>query len=428
MRSNLVVPGAIDGRHWETIGTPAETVGQTDVRRRMMAAPAGDTPLARFVRLHELAHARITPSLNPHAVAARAGCSHEAIQWAEDARVAGFLNFAGKTPDEVFAPGGTVDEILTQAVRDNGGRLPERLFAGCVMAHWTGELPYQLIDAAVRAGGDRADAEAIAAVAVDLVERVRRAGVRRGRRGRRPSPRRDFRDKSGFRRFSVPLAVEFDAVFPPALPPGTAHGDREIDGRTRKVRRVLSKSRWGKIGEIRRPKLTISIRPPRPPRRRHSDSGCVPTAMYRLPVDGQVFRTKHPKAGGTVLCDWSGSMSYSDEDIARIIRLAPAATIAFYSGSTYSGKGAIIIGAENGRAATIEELRRARPGSDNVVDAPALRWLAAQKGPLFWVSDEEVGFGGGSDFGYGSQSWRECRAICEAAGIKIVADISRVMK
>ena len=58
----------------------------------------------------------------------------------------------------------------------------------------------------------------------------------------------------------------------------------------------------------------------------------------------------------------------------------------------------------------------------NVVDLPALRWLAKQPGPRVWVSDGAVT---GSGDLPNDEITKACRELCMTAGIKQVRDATR---
>jgi hypothetical protein len=63
--------------------------------------------------------------------------------------------------------------------------------------------------------------------------------------------------------------------------------------------------------------------------------------------------------------------------------------VATYSGNRTSGTLHIV--ARKGRVANADGLRLARSsGSGNIVDGPALQWLAQQQAPRLWVSDGYV--------------------------------------
>ena len=71
------------------------------------------------------------------------------------------------------------------------------------------------------------------------------------------------------------------------------------------------------------------------------------------------------------------------------MELLPAVTIAMYNGTGYEGNLRVI--ARNGMRVSEERLDE-WCGIGNVIDGPALRWLAAQTEKRIWVSDMK-GFG-----------------------------------
>lgn len=414
---NRPVPAAIDGRRWVVAGSGGLS-GATNTRRAELFAPLVDTPTARFVRNHELMHARITPHVDPSAVAKKNGCTFEALQWSEDWRVEKALARRGLIPPDA------ISDAEADLIAANVGMDP-RLAAGAILSNWDchgrhgfcGGPRDRIQDAMVRAGWKP---EALGRI-IDKVEWIidgaMAAAFPRRRRGRRPAVH-PIETSKGFAKITIPMARMFDAEFPP--------GGETTDGSGRPnpvVDRIPGMSQWAPIADIRKLPMPNHVRPRRPVGRRFSDAGVIPSAVHRMPVDGSIFGTKRRAKGGTILCDASGSMNYDDADVSRILREAPAATVAFYAGAK-RGKasfGRIIIGASNGRAAAVDDVMRALPGGHNLIDAPALRWLARQPAPRVWVSDE--GVGGMSDFGTGGVAHAECLAICRAAGIRIVPHI-----
>jgi hypothetical protein len=91
--------------------------------------------------------------------------------------------------------------------------------------------------------------------------------------------------------------------------------------------------------------------------------------------------------GGTVLIDTSGSMHLRPEDVDRLVDASRgAAVVAIYSGREREGELRIV--ARGGRRAAAEDLKPY--GGGNVVDLPALEWLARQAEPRLWISDGGV--------------------------------------
>jgi len=137
--------------------------------------------------------------------------------------------------------------------------------------------------------------------------------------------------------------------------------------------------------------------------------GAHPGALHRWAIDKAVFRRPCRRIGGSVLIDTSGSMSFRPGDLDAILDASRgAALVAIYSGRSEEGQLRIV--ARAGRRASPEHL--APYGGGNIVDEPALRWLASQPGPRFWVSDG--GVTGVGDVG-SAEIRRRCDEICRAA-------------
>jgi hypothetical protein len=123
------------------------------------------------------------------------------------------------------------------------------------------------------------------------------------------------------------------------------------------------------------------------------------------------------RGAGSVLVDHSGSMALELADLDRLLLSTPhGMRVALYSGSGALGELRIV--ADGVRRAASEHL--ARFGSGNVVDLPALEWLARQPPPRLWVSD-----GGVTGIGdRGSLALKQrCAALCRRARIRRVAGL-----
>jgi len=109
--------------------------------------------------------------------------------------------------------------------------------------------------------------------------------------------------------------------------------------------------------------------------------------LHRWLMDGAVFRRRARKRGGTILVDGTGSMSLEADALDRLLLATlPGTRVAVYSGS--EDRGTLRIVAEGSRRAAAEHLKT--PGRDNIVDLPALEWLARQPQPRVWVTDGGV--------------------------------------
>lgn len=171
--------------------------------------------------------------------------------------------------------------------------------------------------------------------------------------------------------------------------------------------------------EIARPPLTVVLHRRRGPGRgyRPAAEGSVVRYLDRWP-SGMIFRGCARRRGkATVLIDTSGSMTLSAKDLDRLLAETPVGvTVAIYSGQ--DAKGELRIVAARGLRASDAHLEPFAVG--NVVDAPALAWLARQPSPRVWVSDGHVtGVGDrGSDAVRG-----ECKELALKGRIRRVSDV-----
>jgi hypothetical protein len=135
--------------------------------------------------------------------------------------------------------------------------------------------------------------------------------------------------------------------------------------------------------------------------------------IHRFYLDRAVFRRPVRRWGGSVLIDTSGSMRLDSDDIDAILAASHGvALVAIYSGIDEQGELRVV--ARDGRRAASEKL--VPFGGGNIVDLPALEWLARQPRPRIWVSD-------GGVTGIGDRGSPELRARCDDA-----ADAGRIRR
>ncbi len=146
--------------------------------------------------------------------------------------------------------------------------------------------------------------------------------------------------------------------------------------------------------------------------------GSVVRHVHRWSSDRAIFRGTRRGGAATLLVDTSGSMSLTAEDVDRLLLATPrGATVAIYSGRDSVGELRIV--ASGTRRAAARFLEAFGPG--NIVDAPALEWLARRPGPRLWISDGRVtGIG---DTGSAALR-RRCERICERASIERLESIA----
>jgi len=179
------------------------------------------------------------------------------------------------------------------------------------------------------------------------------------------------------------------------------------------------KPRWGKM-KIETPKLTERLKGKfmRKSKTRSSDYGTVPRNIHRMLQDGNVFSTKRLEYTVSILIDASGSMNFSERQIQQMVEEMPAAVVGVYSGSGSSGTLRIV--AEKGR--WTKNVRT--PGRNNLIDLPALEWLAEQPGPRIWVSDGLVIPTGGSN----QKANQQCVDACLKHDINRVENVREAIK
>lgn len=153
------------------------------------------------------------------------------------------------------------------------------------------------------------------------------------------------------------------------------------------------------------------------------EEGDVPVRFDRWTIDRRVFRARKKTKGAALLVDVSGSMAWTADDLARVLNEVPAATIALYSGAGPSGK--LVIVARKGRAASMTAAHRYMMGG-NVIDGPALQWLADQPESVkLWMSDGGITGVGDGWSGEGGEAY--CGKILRKGHIMQVRNVGKVM-
>lgn len=351
------LPEAIDGERW----TVKEGTGSCDTVKRILGVPSDESSGSRFVRNHELGHAKITPRVAAFKQCKKFGVSMDAMQVCEDLRVHRFLGLTG-----IEMSGVLNDDEAEQTVRKVAGN--DRLLAALLVASMHTDDHARFLGAMwLHLDEERHQNLMRMTSMVD-------ARMAQGRGLDRPI---------GFRNGTAPSARLFDALFPLD---GEAGPSLPLENLC-----MPGKARQSKWGEMRIETLHTSQSRPVPAAARRiafSDHGAVLGAAHRLHMDGRVFTRRRRQRGGTVLIDASGSMRFSPSDLERVITAAPLATVGIYGGRGRSGTLTIV--ASKGRMAASALIKAASCQHGNVVDGPALRWLARQPEPRIWISDGRV--------------------------------------
>jgi hypothetical protein len=416
----LVEPGPHDGpwtvadsndQHW------LPTNGATDKLGKKIYVPleAG----GEGVSLHELAHVRWSPDRFP-----RVRFPLICLQAVEDARINLGLRETGLPfvldREQLAhvahlaaqdAKAGHVSTTIVRAIASLGTEaaavlqaeieaLPPR--AAEVAAHWVMRTEERLLAARKRVGGPVAPFRVAHQIAKDLAKDLERRGM-------------------------LPKDFEVRGLGCCQVMTSGEDGD-SFEGRARGLsayERILKRRRRGSevvaVGHMRiaRPPLTqrqTSVLRAGVSRARCRTEGTSITRPDRLALDRAIFGRTGRGGGGTVLVDTSGSMSISAEEVEKIVRAAGgAAVVAIYSGSGDAGELRIV--ARGDRRVASDQFKSF--GGGNVVDLPALEWLAKQPTPRLWLSD-------GCVTGVGDQGCEKllerCKAVVERGRIQRVED------
>lgn len=203
------------------------------------------------------------------------------------------------------------------------------------------------------------------------------------------------------------------------------------------------------VMQILRPPLSVPITKKlhRPYVKKQDYEGGEIRQIQRLYTDGKIMRRKAPlrsrKRVGTLIIDVSGSMQVRVEQIEQILRSAPQVTVAVYGSNgldrhlfeKYPPKdttrtrreytvGHLAIVAHKGKRISESEIKKYL-GGGNVVDTEAVRWLASQPKPRFWICDGAIT--GKGDRISGTLA-RECVVTCKRAKIKRIGSVPEFLQ
>lgn len=439
--AGAVLRPADPDRPWD-ISASEDGSASTSLRSLCMVIPVGNNPDDAYIRLHELGHVRFSPIETP--------VDHvDAFQRLEEIRINELIGdrFRATATEELLAGAHLRERLLLRVLES---RLSKRrnalnlLEVGDEAAPWNAKDDLGLEDFEAKAIAETIrQTKALAASHPTAIPSAAPGDANEGNRYVWMAMRR--------------LAAIFDRVFPrypnedptllPPMPelrlkPRQAPTDAQLleylddlstweMENTRRQHRPfnvplfadMEEDSWGDM-TIERPHLGVRAGTTRLLAPRPSDMGISVKRIHRLLTDQMVFQTKVRYKGGTLLLDCSGSMTLRPDDIEGLLRLAPAATIAGYAGDSVRGdRGWLRIVARNGMRAANDQLEF--PGYDNLVDGPALRWLATQPKPRFWISDELATGRGGVTRSF---LVAECKSICRRYGIRNFKTIDAAIK
>lgn len=435
---------------WEAIPAPLQRgASYTDFASHEIAVPEGESPSAKAIRLHELIHARISPSSVPAALMTQLGVSPSSVRIAEEVRVNWVAGQARHRNSEVADIAemcdGSERGLADEAVKNKDWRSGLSLLLSTYNTK-----SYKVVKRRLRLNPEWKEA-------TDVIQRHLRnkmwgsGSFHRGTIARRTDTMpmgyrwHDTKTKGthdtflpqGFTENTLPLAMTIDEWLsnPPTDPKKTKKGTKSNPERkTPEV--VPMSSNWEDL-RFGMTSLTESATSFIGRRKRPAMTGKFPVRPDRLLTDPErrIFREIVRGDGGVVVFDCSGSMSVTMDEIKAILKHFAGATIMAYTFRGEDCANAWVL-ARNGRMVTESEFRDLHLNNGNGVDSPALRWAIRQrkkpKDFIVWVSDGHVT--GKGDFS-SSELIKECAVLSykyniigvqdSAEAIRLVADMKR---
>lgn len=419
---------------------------------RQMQVPTEDTPAARAIRLHEMAHVKWSPAEGPPP---GLGVKALSLQACEDFRVNTLLKRElgdSWVPDDYTVPDDGPSFQNAQARRDKLA-MASLLIAGCgtgrqhaMYRNYDGDMD---VDDAVQAAVDCINQDPY-----DFQNTVRAAVILEALTGERdvskPEPEKPGKSCS---KDAIDEKVEEsmdrlkDAVGemeldPEYMTPGEKAeraledagltkplGDSDLEKMEKGEKDSKPESRtpsyeWGKM-TITRPPLVLRVKALKASKKpRPSEEGYRLRSPHRAMLDGKIFSHKRRQKGGTLLIDQSGSMSLAAEDLSRLFDEAPLAQVAGYCGyaATPKAKGELKILGLRSKRVKDEDL--SPRGGMNICDGPALEWLAKQEEPRIWVCDGYVTVVSGVSEAGNVEATKECLELCRKNRIMRVNNLT----
>jgi hypothetical protein len=399
---------------WVVERNPGLAVGSfTDKRNRVAAVPLGGKRAEEIVRLHEAEHLTATDlgALRKKLRRSRVGISDRHLRMLEEIRVNGRLTKRGFVRQEEWQEVSVADgerlpepeQVRSKAheartlfdAEEVSHAIMARARLGLPTVGRDGPMWARHIEGAarqvfrypddwrsirrlakeVKSAPDKAKEENTHKSLVKALEEE--AGVRSG-------PSRRVRDMLKQKDGSAKQERMLHELLGGKPAPGEGGGD----------------AKWGDMTTTTLPLHTTTVKPGEGRKWRTTDQPTSKvTKPHRLMKWGDRLGFKRrPKKGGTgsFLMDCSGSMSWTPDQILKVLDAMPRSNIGLYSGRRSTGQ--LVIVAKGGKRATRQAIEEvvSRMGHSNVVDGPALRWLAKQPEPRVWVSDglaTEIGDG-----------------------------------
>jgi hypothetical protein len=393
------------GAEWKVEAGPCRRgEAWTNHTNKIMRVPVTDTPQARAVRAHEMMHAKVSPNQPSDGhMAILSEYGQRLVECAEELRVntltarAGF-NLSDLADGSEYKSGTDVQHIKTPQQEADGFN-ETLLFAASQIGARTSYEDFM---------------RGVREFRPDMAEEIERV-CNEVKRFLNNCSTPDLADTTpdlhdgaplGFRygvrgiaeilanHTKTPELDEDEAINEPEdsyKPEGEGEEDEREASETKIVsKRPVAKSVWDPM-RILKLSLTVNICADKLGRKYvPAISGTrvrYPT-RYLTDPGRRVFGNYKPAAGGVILVDQSGSMSFEVKDMDAILAISPSLTIIGYSSAGRNIGTNVWVMAEGGKRCTVEDMPRGNGG--NGVDGPALKFAESKrkKGePLIWITD-----------------------------------------
>lgn len=409
----------------------------TNIVGREMKVPVQDSALARCIRAHELMHAKVSPAESYKKWIDRKIATDKAMTVVEELRVNLLCGKAGFDVKGDLADGGeTADGERISATKDwhgavmmniaTAGTASNKAFLNGVRRH-NREWGVILADIAKRAVKEMEKAYKTGTLASTDVDRrtgLAPLGFSHTERiaewvdrlasivPEEPNEVANESASAGTGESSEEEAPKRGRGRPKKENPAGGHsnrgdtGDGSATGNPYKgitpdsYQGMGSIPQWGEL-RIERCPMPKQTKGNIGKKRTASNIGRAPRRIHRLLTDPEkrIFDKVSRGAGGVVIIDGSGSMSFTHDQIRKMVENAPGATVAVYTERSQSEANMWIV-ADKGRM--VSELPD-KFGHGNGVDFPAIEWAVknrqSSRSPIIWVTDGGVcpSHGGYSD-------------------------------
>lgn len=405
----------------------------TDFSEHQMSVPEGNSPEAVACRIHELTHARISPTQVPAQLMSQFGVSVEAVRLAEEVRVnmvsvgsalvhekrgSGDDSVVEITKQAQFLTDGTERAIADKAVETSDWRTAVSLYLSTLNTvsnrtvkrrlrrrkEW--QKPLEYIEKFMRKNGYLLDKKSpfirnhhFSSLSYHVGRSRDTTPLNYSWRDSKTGREVTTQLPGGFIASNLPLAHAIDSMFSNNPSKSAqeqqqlANGEESPSG-DKPDDYENGFSNW-EVLHFGLTSLTETTSAFLGKRKRPAMVGKYPTRPDRLLTDPErrIFREVARSRGGVVVFDCSGSMSITHDEVHAVVRQFAGATVVAYT-HRGSGRPNAWILADRGRMISANEFEEIDLGHGNGVDGPILRWaLRNKRNPkdfVMWVSDGHV--------------------------------------